>query len=61
MFSLDDILMKEFTSISDAAKYIIERDNKENAKVKEVEAHIIDVCKNRRKTAYKQKWEYNCA
>lgn len=53
--------MKEFTSISDAAKYIIERDNKENAKVKEVEAHIIDVCKNRRKTAYKQKWEYNCA
>lgn len=58
MFSLDNKFIKRFPSIINACKYIIEKDSKPQNHINGIEAHIIDVCKGRRSTAYNYKWKY---
>ena len=56
MFSLSGDFVKSFPSARDAARFILsDTDNTSNFGAA---AHILDVCKGKRKTAYKYKWSY---
>lgn len=56
-FSLDNEYLRSFSSLSDAAQYLI--DNKlTNCKKSTIRSHISEVCRGKRKTAAKFKWTF---
>lgn len=56
-FSLDNEYLRSFSSLSDAAQYLI--DNKlTNCKKSTIRTHISEVCRGKRKTAAKFKWTF---
>jgi hypothetical protein len=57
MFSLDEKYLKSFSSITDAAKFLIQN-NYTNCKLTTIMSHISEVCRGKRKTAAKFKWIY---
>ena len=57
MLSLDDEILQEFESASDAARFLIDC-KLTNCKLTTIRYHIIEVCNGRRKTAAKHKWKF---
>ena len=56
-FSLDNEYLRSFSSLNDAAQYLI--DNKlTNCKKSTIRTHISEVCRGKRKTAAKFKWTF---
>ena len=56
MFSLSGEFIKAFSSGSDAARYLFP--NKTQAQIIGASSHILDVCKNKRRSAYGFCWGY---
>ena len=54
--SLNDEIIQLFTSINDAARFLIDS-GITNSKLSTVSSHISEVCRGKRKTAYGFKWE----
>lgn len=52
------ILIKSFASTGDAARYLIENKITTSSKVEGVSAHIVQVCNDKRKSAYGYFWKY---
>lgn len=52
------ILIKSFLSTGDAARYLIENKNTTSSKVDRVTAHIVQVCNDKRQSAYGYFWRY---
>ena len=58
MYDLQDVYLRSFPSLGEAARYMIE--NKlTNCKQTTIKQHITEACSNRRKTAAKFKWKYS--
>ena len=58
IFSLKDEYLKTFSSLADAAKYIIETQNK-SGEIRGITVHIRQAAQGKRKTAYKYKWKFD--
>ena len=57
MFSTNDELLKSFSTIKDAARYIIQENiSKDN--IKGISSHISQVCNGKRKSAYGYHWKF---
>lgn len=56
MFSLSGDFIKSFPSARDAARFILTDTN--NTSIYGTATHILDVCKGKRKTAYKHRWSF---
>ena len=56
----DEELLKTFSSLTDAARYLIEQKDSSDSKynLKGIAAHIGQVCNGKRKTAYGYIWKY---
>lgn len=52
-----DVFIRSFPSINDAAKYLIEN-NLTGCKQSTIRTHISEVCRGKRKTAAKYKWKF---
>lgn len=59
MYSNTGELLKTFSTLTDAARYLIESNKVPSySTLKGIAAHIGQVCKGKRKTAYKYIWKY---
>ena len=60
MYNNDDhsILIKTFVSPSEAAEYLIENEHTTSSNIKGIGAHIIQVCNDKRASAYGYFWGY---
>lgn len=57
MFSINGELLKSFSTIKDAARYIIQENiSKDN--IKGISSHISQVCNGKRKSAYGYYWKF---
>lgn len=58
-YSLDGVFLRRFDSISDAANFLRQTGEcKSKVGSFSPNKHIVDVCNNKRKTAYKYKWKW---
>lgn len=57
MYSLDDEYIRTFSSLADAAQYMIDN-NLTGCKHSTIRTHISEVCRGKRKTAAKFKWKF---
>lgn len=57
MYSLNDEYIKTFSTLADAARFIIESQNK-NAQLKGISTNIGRVANGKRNSAYNYKWKY---
>ena len=57
MFSTNDELLKSFSTIKDAARYIIQ-ENISKDTIKGISSHISQVCNGKRKSAYGYHWKF---
>ena len=57
MYSLNDEYIKTFTSLAEAAQYMIDN-NLTGCKSSTIRTHISEVCHGKRKTAAKFKWKF---
>jgi hypothetical protein len=57
MYSLDDTYIRTFSSIAEAAQYMIDN-NLTRCKHSTIRTHISEVCRGKRKTAAKFKWKF---
>ena len=57
MFTLQDQYLQTFSSLSDAARFILESQNK-NCNLDGIKVHIREVANKKRKTAYGYKWKW---
>lgn len=57
MFSMNDELLKSFSTIKDAARYIIQ-ENISKDTIKGISSHISQVCNGKRKSAYGYHWKF---
>ena len=57
MYSLDNTLLQSFSTIRDAARYIIDN-NFSSDNISGISSHIGQVCSGKRKTAYGFKWSF---
>ena len=59
MYNNTGELLKTFSTLTDAARYLIEQNKvPSNSVLKGITAHIGKVCNGKRKTAYKYIWKY---
>ena len=57
MFSLNNEYIRTFSSISEAAQYMVDN-NLTGCKHSTIKTHISEVCRGKRKTAAKFKWKF---
>ena len=57
MYSLQDEYIRSFSSLHDAAQYMVEN-NLTGCKSSTIRTHISEVCQGKRKTAAKFKWKF---
>lgn len=57
MYSLDDTYIRTFSSIAEAAQYMIDN-NLTRCKHSTIRTHISEVCRGKRNTAAKFKWKF---
>lgn len=57
MYSLDDTYIRTFSSIAEAAQYMIDN-NLTGCKHSTIRTHISEVCRGKRNTAAKFKWKF---
>ena len=57
MYSLNDEYIRTFSSLADAAQYMIDN-NLTGCKHSTIRTHISEVCRGKRKTAAKFKWKF---
>jgi group I intron endonuclease len=57
MYNLEGIFLKNFSSLQEAANYMVEN-NLTGCKPSTIRQHISEVCRGIRKTAAKYKWEF---
>ena len=55
MYDMNGIYEKTFLTVRDASRYILES---ANSPITTIHKHITEVCKGKRKSAYKHKWTY---
>lgn len=58
-YDLNNVLIKQFDSLSDAARWLIEEKIAQTDEIKNVVTAIGRVAQGKRKTAYKMYWKYN--
>lgn len=61
MFDLSGNYLRSFSSANEAATWLVQEVFKTSININTVRTHIIEVCKNKRKTAYKHIWKYSDA
>ena len=58
MFTIDNEFIQAFSSLTDAAKFLIENHYASSLEVRGVAVHIRQCADGKRKTAYKFKWQW---
>lgn len=59
MLSKEGEFIETFHSFKDAAEFLLANEFTSNKSIGGIRAHIIDVCKGKRNTAYEHKWRYS--
>ena len=59
MFSLNEEYIQTFSSLKDAARYLIDNKMTSSVDLKGITTHIRGVANGQRKTAYKHIWKWN--
>lgn len=59
MFDLSNNYLRSFASANEAATWLVKENFKTSISISTVRMHIVEVCKAKRKTAYKYIWKYS--
>ena len=59
MFDLSNNYLRSFSSAKEAATWLVKEVFKTSISINTVRTHITEVCKNKRKTAYKYIWKFS--